>query len=59
MKAGVGSSFDDFLKEEGTYEVTEVIAIKRLLAWEIKRHLIRSETERRIKTTIARNDGTR
>src|SRR5207247_8558812 len=28
-KAGIGFSFDDFLKEEGTYEVTEAIAIKR------------------------------
>lgn len=45
-KAGIGSSFDDFLKEEGTYEVTEAIAIKRLLSWEAEKgkHLGRSET---------------
>jgi hypothetical protein len=33
-KAGVGSSFDDFLRKEGIYEVTEAIAINRLRLWE-------------------------
>ena len=28
----IGSTFEDFLKEEGTYEETTVIAVKRLLA---------------------------
>jgi len=45
-KAGIGSSFDDFLKEEGTYEVIEAIAIKRLLSWEAekRKHFARSKT---------------
>lgn len=31
----VGSSFDDFLHEQGTYEETTAQAIKRVLAFEI------------------------
>jgi antitoxin HicB len=32
----LGSSFDDFLKEEGTYEETTLLAIKRVLAWQLE-----------------------
>jgi antitoxin HicB len=28
-KAAIGSAFDDFLKDEGTYEATQQVAIKR------------------------------
>jgi len=31
----VGSSFDDFLKEQGTYEETTSQAIKRVLAFQL------------------------
>jgi hypothetical protein len=31
----IGSSFDDFLKEDGSYEEAHSIAIKRTLAWQI------------------------
>jgi antitoxin HicB len=31
----IGSSFDDFLKEDGIYEEAHSIAIKRVLAWQI------------------------
>ena len=34
-KAGIGSSFDDFLKEEGIHEDVQAIAIKRVIAWQI------------------------
>tara|TARA_R110000737_G_scaffold333449_1_gene351138 strand:- start:17587 stop:17877 length:291 start_codon:yes stop_codon:yes gene_type:complete len=34
-KGTVGSSFDDFLKEEGTYEETTSQAIKRVLAFQL------------------------
>lgn len=34
-KVGVGSTFDDFLMDEGTYEATQAVAIKRVLAWQI------------------------
>jgi len=35
-KGRIGSSFDDFLREEGTYEETNERAIKRILARQIQ-----------------------
>ena len=32
----LGSSFDDFLKDEGVYEETTAIAVKRVLAWQLE-----------------------
>jgi antitoxin HicB len=32
----LGSSFDDFLKEEGIYDEAHAHAIKRVLAWQIQ-----------------------
>ena len=32
----IGSSFDDFLKDEGVYEETTAQSIKRVLAWQIQ-----------------------
>ncbi len=34
--SGIGSSFEDFLKEEGTYEETTATAVKRVLAWQLQ-----------------------
>lgn len=34
-KKHIGSSFEDFLKEEGTFDATTTRAIKRVLAWQI------------------------
>ncbi|MES2664164.1 MAG: hypothetical protein V4629_12775 [Pseudomonadota bacterium] len=31
-----GSSFDDFLKEEGIYEQCDTTALKRILAWKFE-----------------------
>jgi antitoxin HicB len=31
----IGSSFDDFLKEEGIYEETTGHSIKRVIAWQL------------------------
>ena len=36
FKRGLGSSFDDFLKEEGIFEETQAVALKRVLAWQIE-----------------------
>lgn len=33
--AHIGSSFDDFLREEGIYEEVTAAAIKEVLAWQI------------------------
>ncbi len=32
----IGSSFDDFLKEDGIYEEVTVTAVKRVLAWQLE-----------------------
>jgi len=32
----IGSSFGDFLKDEGTYDETTSIAVKRVLAWQLE-----------------------
>ena len=50
-KRAVGSTFDDFLKEDGTYESTQAVAIKRVLAWQIgqameKKHITKFEAPR-------------
>jgi antitoxin HicB len=47
----VGSSFDDFLKEEGTYEETQAVAIKRVLAWKIEQDM---KKKRIVKARMAR-----
>ena len=35
-KGKVGSSFDDFLKEQGAYEETTEQAVKRVLAYQLE-----------------------
>jgi len=36
-KGRVGSSFEDFLREQGTLEETTAVAVKRVLAWQLAR----------------------
>lgn len=36
MNAHAGSSLDDFLKEEGLYDDTKTVAIKRVIAWQLQ-----------------------
>jgi len=60
-KTAVGSSFDDFLKEEGHYEVTQAIAIKRVLTWQIEqamksRHIAKAEMARLMHTSRSQLD---
>lgn len=35
-----GSSFDDFLRDEGIYDEASAIAIKRVLAWQLEQRRI-------------------
>ena len=47
----IGSNFDEFLQEEGLLAETEAVAIKRVIAYQIKREM----AERHIsKSTLAR-----
>lgn len=60
-KAGIGSAFDDFLKDEGTYENTQAVAIKRVLAWQIdkamkEQRLTKAEMARRMDTSRSQLD---
>jgi predicted XRE-type DNA-binding protein len=60
-KGAVGSTFDDFLKEDGTYEATQAVAIKRVLAWQIgqameKKQLTKAEMARRMDTSRSQLD---
>jgi len=57
----IGSSFDDFLKEEGLYEEVTASAIKRVLARQLdalmeEQGLTKSELARRMKTSRAQLD---
>ena len=57
-KENVGSSFDDWLREEGIYEETTAVAIKRVLARQItkdmaKQQLSKSEMAKRMRTSRA------
>lgn len=60
-KGTIGSSFDDFLKEEGIYETVQVAAIKRVLAWQLEQamaaqELSKSEMARRMNTSRSQLD---
>lgn len=35
----IGSSFDDFLREDGAYNETQAIAIKRVIAWALAQEM--------------------
>ena len=57
----IGSSFDDFLKEEGIDEDVTAHAIKRVLAWQISQamqaqNITKVEMAHRMKTSRAQLD---
>jgi hypothetical protein len=57
----IGSSFDDFLKEEGIYEDVQTTAIKRVLASQLEeamktRKLTKVEMARRMRTSRVQLD---
>ncbi len=59
--AHIGSSFDDFLEEDGIREEVEAIAVKRVIAWQIvqemeKQGLSKTEMAARMKTSRAQLD---
>jgi antitoxin HicB len=60
-KENIGSSFDDWLREEGLYEETAAVAIKRVLARQIAKEmeeqkLSKSEMAKRMQTSRAALD---
>lgn len=60
-KASVGSSFEDFLKEDGTHAETSAAAIKRVLAWQlenamVKKGISKNEMARQMRTSRSQLD---
>ena len=51
----IGSSFDDFLEEEGIKEEVTIVAIKRVLAWKIEQEMLQ---QRLSKAKMAETLGT-
>jgi DNA-binding Xre family transcriptional regulator len=54
----IGSTLDSFLKEEGIYEDSQAIAIKRVISWQLqetmkKQNISKSEMARRMNTSRA------
>jgi hypothetical protein len=57
----IGSSFADFLHEEGLFDDATAHAIKRVFAWQIEQamtaqHITKSEMAKRMKTSRAQLD---
>jgi DNA-binding Xre family transcriptional regulator len=57
----VGSSFEDYLKDEGTHAETSAIAIKRVLAWQLEsamadKGISKNEMARRMRTSRSQLD---
>ena len=55
-RAGIGSSFNDFLKDEGIHEDAQKAALLRVFAWKIKeamqaKSITKVEMARRMKTS--------
>ena len=60
-KKNIGSSFDSWLREEGTYEEVTATAIKRVLARQVEaamkeKHVSKAEMARRMQTSRAALD---
>jgi predicted XRE-type DNA-binding protein len=60
-KGRIGSSFDDYLKEEGIYDEAETTAIKRVIAWQLEeamktRRMSKLQMARRMKTSRSQLD---
>ena len=51
----IGSSFADFLKEEGVLDECEATAIKRVIAWQLQNYM---ESNHVTKVELARRMGT-
>jgi len=57
----LGSSFDDFLKEDGIFDESQATAIKRVVAWQLaeemkKQSITKVEMARRMKTSRSQLD---
>ena len=56
MNKHIGSSFDDFLEDEGLLAETEAVAVKRVIAYQVsqimeKKHISKAAMARQMKTS--------
>lgn len=56
LQKGIGSSFDDFLQEEGMLAQAETVAIKRVIAFQLEEamaneHITKTEMAKRMNTS--------
>ena len=51
QKGRIGSSFEDYLREEGVLEETSAVAVKRVLAWQLMQAMEQGQIS---KTQMAR-----
>jgi antitoxin HicB len=42
-KGRIGSSFEDYLQEQGAFEETTAVAVKRVLAWQLRQAMTRQQ----------------
>jgi len=57
----IGSSFDDFLKEEGIYDEVDAVATTRVIAWQIQqamkeKHVTKLQMAQRMHTSRTQVD---
>ncbi|NOX50285.1 MAG: XRE family transcriptional regulator [Gammaproteobacteria bacterium] len=60
-KGSIGSSFDDYLRDQGTLEETTSTAVKRVLAWQLeqamaKEHMSKNQMAKAMKTSRSQLD---
>jgi hypothetical protein len=46
-KKRIGSSIDDFLKDEGIFEEAQALAVKEVVAWQLAQAMKKKRSERR------------
>ncbi len=60
-KGRIGSSFEDFLKEQGSHDETTATAVKRVLAWQLeqamaKKQMSKNQMAKAMKTSRSQLD---
>lgn len=60
-KGRIGSTFEDYLKEQGALEETTAVAVKRVLAWQLelamtKQQISKSQMAKAMKTSRSQLD---
>jgi predicted XRE-type DNA-binding protein len=57
-KKHMGSSIDDFLKEEGIFEVTQAQAVKEVVAWQLAKAMKKKKISKNRLATLLKTSRT-